>query len=143
VARERIGMSSGEVDELLAGQRWVVIATLDADGSPWADLAACAFEAGELHFGVCRGTRSHRNIERDARVCCSIDVFPSYYEIRGVTLHGAARRVDDASLRAKLGKRLAHPGVPVADPSGDSSDLYALPLGDVFSFDFGKIQSRY
>jgi nitroimidazol reductase NimA-like FMN-containing flavoprotein (pyridoxamine 5'-phosphate oxidase superfamily) len=136
-------MSSSEVEQLLAGQRWIVLATLDADGGPWADLAACAFEAGELHFLVCRGTRSHRNIERDARVCCSIDVFPSYYEIRGATLHGAARRVDDASLRAGLGARLARPGVPVADDSGDSSDLYTLDLGDVFSFDFGKIQSRY
>ena len=141
--RERIGMSAGEVGQLLADQCWVVLATLDADGSPWADLAACALDGQQLHFLVCRGTRSHANIERDARVCCSIDVFPSYYGIQGATLHGRARRVDDGSLRERLAPRLARPGVPVADEAGDRSDLYALPLDDVFSFDFGKIQSRY
>ncbi len=141
--RERIGMSPEEVRELLAGQRWVVLATLDADGSPWADLAACALEGEQLHFRVCRGTRSHANIERDARVCCSIDVFPSYYEIRGATLHGRAQRIEDETLRECLAPRLAQPGVPVGDDSGAESDLYALPLDDLFSFDFGKIQQRH
>ena len=139
MAREQIGMTAAEVDVFFASQRWVVLATLDADGSPWADLAACGLEQGELHFLVCRGTRSHHNIERDARVCASIDVYPSYYAIRGATAHGAARRVDDGSLRA----RIARPGVPVADDSGERSDLYALPLDDVFSFDFAKIRNQY
>ena len=143
MARERIAMPQDEAVALLADQRWVVLATLDTDGSPWADLAACALEGDALYFRVCRGTRSHGNVERDPRVCCSIDVFPSYYEIRGASLHGAARRVDDASLRTNLGERLAHPGVPVADDTGDRSDLYALPLDDVFSFDFGRIKSQY
>jgi nitroimidazol reductase NimA-like FMN-containing flavoprotein (pyridoxamine 5'-phosphate oxidase superfamily) len=143
VAREPIGMAPAEVEEFLADQRWVVLATLDADGSPWTDLAACSLEQRELHFLVCRATRSHRNIERDARVCASIDAYPSYYQIRGATVHGVARRVEDESLRARLRPRLARPGVPVADDSGERSDLYALPLDDIFSFDFGKIQNQY
>jgi nitroimidazol reductase NimA-like FMN-containing flavoprotein (pyridoxamine 5'-phosphate oxidase superfamily) len=143
MARESIGMSPEEIEALLAGQHWIVLATLDDDGSPWADLAACALEERELYFGIGRGTRSHANIERDARVCCSIDVFPSYYEIQGASVHGRARRVDDAALRARLAPRLVEPGVPVADAVGDDSDLYAVPLDDVFSFDFGKIRSRY
>ena len=132
-----------EIEMLLVGQRWVVLATLDADGSPWADLAACVLDGDEIYFLVCRGTRSFANVERDARVCCSIDIFPSYYEIKGATIHGRARRVGDASLRERLAPRLARPGVPVADEAGDRSDLFALPLDDVFSFDFGKIQSQY
>ena len=143
MARERIAMPPGEIDVLLSGQRWVVLATLDADGSPWADLAACALDEDQLYFLVCRGTRSFANVERDARVCCSIDVFPSYYEIKGATVHGLARRVEDASLRERLAPRLAQPGVPVADETGDRSDLFALPLDDVFSFDFGRIQSQF
>lgn len=143
MARESIAMPPAEVEALLAEQRWVVLATLDSDGSPWADLAACALEAGELYFLVCRGTRSFANIERDARVCCSIDVFPSYYEIKGVSVHGCARRVDDAALRARLAPRVTQPGVPVADPAGERSDLFVLPLDDVFSFDFGRIKNRY
>jgi len=139
VAREQIGMSASEIDAFFASQRWVVLATLDADGSPWAELAACGLERGELHFLVCRGTRSHGNIERDARVCASVDVYPSYYEIRGATAHGAARRVDDESVRS----RIARPGVPVVDDTGERSDLYALPLDDVFSFDFAKIRNQF
>ncbi len=143
MARERIAMPQDEIVALLADQRWVVLATLDADGSPWADLAACALDGDVLYFLVCRGTRSHANVERDTRVCCSIDVFPSYYEIKGTTVHGSARRVDDAAVQERLAPRLAKPGVPVTDETGDRSDLYALPLDDIFSFDFGRIKSQY
>ena len=51
--------------------------------------------------------------------------------------------VDFGADPLRLAPRLARPGVPVADEAGDRSDLYALPLDDVFSFDFGKIQSQY
>ena len=42
-----------------------------------------------------------------------------------------------------IGAGLARPGGPVADYSGEKSDLYALTLDDMFSFDFGKIQNQY
>ncbi|MCH2173533.1 pyridoxamine 5'-phosphate oxidase family protein [Myxococcota bacterium] len=143
MAREKIAMPHEEVEQFLAQQRWAVLATLDEDGSPWADLVACALVNRDLHFQVCRTTRSHANIERDPRVCCAMDVFPSYYEIKGASVHGHARRVEDSELCVTLASRLADPGVPVADPAGDDSDLYVVSLDDVFSFDFGRIQSKY
>ena len=136
-------MSPGEVGEFLSGQRWVVLGTLDADGGPWAELAPCALEAGELYFRVGRGSRAHANLRRDPRVCCAADAFPSYYEIRGVTAHGTARRVDDPRLQDRLRARLTDPGVPVADPAGEDSELFSLPLDDVFSFDFAKIRNQF
>ena len=63
--RESIAMTPREIAAFLAGQHWAIVASLDADGSPWAELTACALEDGELCFAVARGSRSHRNIERD------------------------------------------------------------------------------
>ena len=140
--RERTAMSPVEVARFLAAQRWVVLGTLDPDGSPWADLAACTLDGERLFVRVGRGTRSQANLERDPRACCSIDRFPSYYEIQGVTVHGRARREEDAAVRACLAPRFQESGAALADPTGELGVLYSLPLDDVFSFDFGKIRKR-
>jgi hypothetical protein len=52
----------------------------------------------------------------DARVSCAVEMCPSYYEIRGVTLHGRAEPVSNSEVRVR------------AD--------------DSTSFDFGKIRER-
>ena len=136
-------MTAEEITRFLASQRWVVLGTLDPDGSPWADLAACTLDGERLFFSVCRETRSHANLERDPRACCAIDHFPSYYEIQGVTVHGRSQREEDAATLARLYPRLSKPGVPVADERVERSDLFSLALDDVFSFDFGRIQNRF
>ena len=133
MARERIEMSAEEVGAFLGRQRWVVLGTLDPSGAPEADLAVCGLAGATLYFGVERGSRSARHIAHDARVCCANDQFPTYYEIAGVTAHGRARPVTDAAEIARARAVI-----------GDTADraIYALPLDDVVSFDFAKIQNR-
>lgn len=127
--RERIAMTPAEILRFLADQCWMVLATLDADGSPWGDTVPCLLAGETLYFAVRRGGRTHANLERDPRACCAQDRFPSYYEIQGVTLHGRARAATDAPAAS----RLAAPGGAV----------YCLGLDDVFSFDFAKIRDKH
>ena len=133
MARERIAMSEEEVRAFLHSQRWVVLGTLDPRGAPEADLALCGLTDATLYFGVERDGRSARHIAQDARVCCAIDQFPTYYEIKGVTVHGRARPITDADEITRVRTLM-----------GDTADrvIYALPLDDVVSFDFAKIQQR-
>lgn len=139
--RESIAMRREEWRGFLAAQRWVVLGTLEVDGGPWARLAPAALEGDALYFGVPVDSRDQRNLERDPRACCSSDEFPSYYEIRGATAHGVARREDDPALLARLAARLDARGLP-GWPAGAGLAIWSLPLDDVFSFDFGKIRNR-
>lgn len=124
MARESIAMSAAELRRFLEGIRRVVVATLGPSGEPVGSLAACALEGEQLVFAL-SDEASRRNVERDPRVCCSTDEYPTYYEIRGMTAHGRARAV-------------AAP----ASLSSVEGECYAIDLDDVVSFDFGKIRDR-
>jgi nitroimidazol reductase NimA-like FMN-containing flavoprotein (pyridoxamine 5'-phosphate oxidase superfamily) len=139
VPRERIEMSRAEVLDFLRDERWMVLATLDADGGPFGDIVPVVLDDETFYFRVLRGTRSHANIARDDRVCCSSDRFPSYYEIKGVTVHGRAREVTDPVVAGRVAPRLSE-GVPEVEAGGA---FYALGLDDVSSFDFAKIRNQY
>ena len=81
------------------------------------------------------GTRAASNIQRDPRVVCMNDQYPTYYEIKGVTIHGRAEPVDDPALAARL------PSDPIDRDAADRT-VYAVPLDDVTSFDFTKIKAK-
>lgn len=125
MGREQIALTRAELTEFLRAQRWVTLATLDADGTLAAEIVPAVLEGERLCFAVARGSRAHENVERDPRVACAADEFPSYYEIRGATVHGRAEPRD-------AGDRLGADWVE-----------YAIPLDDGFSFDFRKIRNKY
>ena len=133
--RESIAMSNEELTAFLGAKPWVVVGTLDQDGSPWGDLAASLIDGGRLVFAVPAGTRAAANIERDPRVVCMNDQYPTYYEIKGVTVHGRAERLKDPALAARL------PADPIDRGAADRA-FYAVPLDDITSFDFTKIKAK-
>lgn len=123
MARESIAMSHGELREFLERTSQVVVGTLGTSGEPVGTLASCALVGDELVFALPDGP-ARSDVERDPRVCCAADEYPSYYEIRGMTAHGTARPIE------------APPGL-----AGQGA-AYAIDLDDVVSFDFGKIGDR-
>ena len=133
--RESIAMSAEELTAFIGAKPWVVVGTLDEDGSPWGDVAASLIDGRRLVFAVPNGTRAAANIERDPRVVCMNDQYPTYYEIKGVTIHGRAEPVDDPALAARL------PSDPIDRNAADRT-VYAVPLNDVTSFDFTKIKAK-
>jgi len=124
MGRESIAMSPAELRGFLERTRRVVVATLGASGEPVGTLAACSLEGEQLVFAL-SDDGARRNLERDPRVCCSTDEYPTYYEIRGMTAHGRARAV----------------AAPAALSRAEGA-CYALALDDVVSFDFAKIRDR-
>ena len=135
MARESIAMSTEEVAAFIGPKPWIVLGTLDEDGSPWGDLAASLIDGERIVFAVPAGTRAAANIERDPRVVCMNDQYPIYYEIKGVTAHGQAERLDDPALAERL------PPDPIHRGSADRL-VYAIPLDDITSFDFTKIKAK-
>lgn len=126
MGRERIAMDHQALLSLLGEVDWVVLATLDEGGAPVGELCRCALEGETLFFATPRVGEAAQNIERDPRVCCSVDTYPTYYEIKGASIHGSARPAPD------------RPGLGTL---GDGT--FSLSLDDVVSFDFAKIANKY
>lgn len=125
-------MSGDELHQFLAVQDWMVLATVDPDGSPAGDVVPAVLAEERLYFAVAPEGPSHRNLGRDPRACCAADAFPSYYEIRGAMVHGRAETATTP------------PGEhAVARAAAAGAVVFALPLDDVASFDFAKIRNKY
>lgn len=137
--REFISMTPEEIVEFVSGETRCIVATLDPDGSPWGDAAACLYRDGRLYFRVAEGSRSARNLRGDPRVCCTLESMHSvYYSAIAAMVHGRAVAVADA---ASLPELQARPDpvtkTPIAGP------VFSVDLDNVVSFDFSKINRRF
>ncbi|MEX2267882.1 MAG: pyridoxamine 5'-phosphate oxidase family protein [Acidimicrobiia bacterium] len=92
--REPITMAPGEVDEFLRTRRHVALATLDPDGAPEVAIAKSQYEDGALLLTLDEDSPALTAIHADDRVCCAAESCSSYYEIRGVSVHGRAQPRD-------------------------------------------------
>jgi hypothetical protein len=120
MARERIAMTPAEVEAFLRGKRVAIVGTLGPDGAPEGEPARLRCEAGGVRFEVPAHGPTHQNLQRDPRVVCSVEEFPSYAEIRGVAVHGRA--------------------VPVDVRGADSHVVFRIEGVRIESFDFRKMR---
>ena len=140
-----IKMSPEEVGEFASEQVRCIVATVDGEGSPWGDGAACTFREGRLYFAVCEGTRTLRNLEADPRVCCTMESHPTgaeYYTIKGAMLHGRAERLAPGDA-PEVAERIAGLPDPVSGKPDPARVVFSVGIDDVASFDFAKIKRRF
>ena len=124
--RESISMSNAELRSFLDRQSWMLLVTLDASGAAATALVRSARQGDQMLFELAEGDEAAQNLKHDPRACVTNDEYPTYYEIRGATLHGEAVQVSETSELGSEGVR-----------------VYALGMNDVVSFDFAKIQNKY
>jgi hypothetical protein len=137
MARENNAMSDSELRTFLQPVEWMALGMLDGSGGPAATVVPVVLQDDLVYFAVPPGSSAEHCLARDPRCCCSADVFPSYYEIKGATVHGKARRLEpDPSTRLKLDERARRHGL-------SSGGVYVIPLlDDAFGFDFAKLARR-
>jgi hypothetical protein len=112
--RPDISMTPHEIAAFLAGQTRVIVVALD-QGAPIGTIAGARFVDNMLEVRLRDGDRVRELLDADARVCVIAEQFPTYYEIKGVVIHGTARF------------------------SSAKDRTFWLPLDDITSFDFGKL----
>lgn len=100
MARPDIRMSDAEVAAFLGGKSRAAVGTLDPAGAPDGEPAEFACADGAITFTVPTGGSLHGHLRRAGRAVCSLEEFPSYAEIRGVTIHGRVTLVADDGSRA-------------------------------------------
>jgi PPOX class probable F420-dependent enzyme len=105
-------LSDPHVQQFLASKSVVVLATLQADGSPLAMPMWFIHDAGALTMISVANTRKVRNLERDGRVSVVAEAGTGS-DIKGVTIQGRAEflRSESAERRSLVDRLLTkyHP----------------------------------
>ena len=113
--RPDISMSADEVRGFIATQRRAVVAALDAE-APVGTVADLRLVEAAVEVTLADDDPMRVVLAVDDRVCVVAEQFPTYYEIRGVAVHGRAQPVD-----------------------GIGGRTFRVGLDDLTSFDFGKL----
>jgi PPOX class probable F420-dependent enzyme len=110
-SRNAVTMSDDEIEQFLVDNMKVQIATIGPDGSPHLTTLFYVVEDGLVAFWTYGRSQKVVNLRRDPRITCLIEDGEDYFELRGVTIQGKARLVEDydeiRALGAKVAKRMA------------------------------------
>ena len=134
----------GQAREIIDANSYMVLATADGDGRPWATPVWFAADGLAQFFWVSRTTRRHSdNIEERPEVALAIfDSTTPVGEAEAVYVQAVAGRVDDADLAAALavfGEKSLARGLRAwesADVTGEAPHrLYVARATEVFVLD--------
>jgi len=100
-----MGLEAARVQEFLANREVVVLATVQADGSPLAMPMWFLHDRTAITMVSVDGTQKVRNLRRDPRVCVVAES-GSRGEVRGVSIRGRAEFLSEGPERRALVERL-------------------------------------
>jgi len=100
-------MTPAEVNELLASQHKVQLATNGHDGFPHLVTMYYVLIDGQITFWTYRTSQKALNLERDPRISCLVEVGEQYFDLKGVLVQGRARRIDDPDAVMEVGRRIS------------------------------------
>jgi len=105
--RDRVAMTPAEVDDLLASQRKVQLATNGRDGFPHLVTMYYVMTDGLITFWTYRTSQKALNLERDPRISCLVEIGEAYFDLKGVLVQGTVRRIDDPAAVVEIGRRIS------------------------------------
>jgi PPOX class probable F420-dependent enzyme len=105
--RNAVTMSDGEIEQFLVDNMKVQIATIGPDGTPHLTTLFYVLEDGLLAFWTYGRSQKVVNLRRDPRITCLVEDGEDYFELRGVSIQGKARLVEEYDEIRALGARVA------------------------------------
>lgn len=105
--RAQIQMTPEELDAFLAGQMKVQVATVGKDGTPHLSTLFYAIHNGGVAFWTYGTSQKVVNLRRDPRMTLLVEDGQAYSELRGATLYGTARIVEDLDEVLRVGGKVA------------------------------------
>ena len=109
--RNAVTMSDGEIEQFLTDTLKVQIATIGPDGTPHLTTLFYVLEDGMVAFWTYGRSQKVVNLRRDPRITLLVEDGEDYFELRGVTIQGKARLVEEyddiRALGARVAKRMA------------------------------------
>jgi len=132
--RDAIRLDAEETTAFLRDHLKVQVATIGPDGAPHlTTLFYVLEEAGRIAFWTYAASQKVVNLRRDPRLSALVEDGEGYDELRGVSITGRARLIEEYDDVRALGMRVAR------RMAGDRDDL--LDLGDL-GRDFVARQAR-
>src|SRR6476661_8919644 len=109
--RTAVAMDEGEIEEFLNAHLKVQVATVGPDGAPHLTTLFYVVEDGRVAFWTYGASQKLVNLRRDPRITCLVEDGEDYFELRGVSISGRARLVEEyddiRALGARVAKRMA------------------------------------
>jgi PPOX class probable F420-dependent enzyme len=109
--RSSVQLDEAEIEQFLADNMKVQVATIGPDGTPHLTTLFYVVEDGRLAFWTYGASQKVVNLRRDSRISCLVEDGEDYFELRGVSIRGKARLVEDyediRALGAKVTRRMA------------------------------------
>lgn len=122
--RERVRMSTDEVEAFLGEAMKVQVATVNSDGSPHLTTLFYVLREGRIAFWTYASSQKVKNLERDPRIGCLVEDGVNYSELRGVSIAGTAQLLrDEGDIRAT--------GTAVARRMAEGADLGEIGTAEV------------
>jgi PPOX class probable F420-dependent enzyme len=100
-------MSEAEIEDFLVANMKVQIATIGPDGMPHLTTLFYVLEDGQLAFWTYGASQKVVNLRRDPRITCLVEDGEDYFELRGVSIQGKARLIEEYDGIRALGSRVA------------------------------------
>ena len=110
-SRSSVKMGEEEIEQFLRANMKVQIATVGPDGAPHLTTLFYVMVDGQMFFWTYGRSQKIQNLRRDPRITCLVEDGEDYFELRGVTIQGKARLVEEyddiRALGARVAKRMA------------------------------------
>lgn len=145
-------MSDAEVNNFIAKQKSLQVATINRDGTPhlstlWFDLVN-----GEIVFETFTKSQKIKNLQRDNRICCLLEDGLEYEKLRGVQINGIAQLHTAADAVHNLARGVMarnNPDIPeemlddIAKAMSAKRTAVVVKVTKVISWDHGKLGGTY
>ena len=93
--RNQITMTPEEIEAFLEAERTLQVASINSDGTPHLVAMWYARHRGEITFWTYAKSQKVVNVRRDPRLTVMVESGEKYEELKGVTIYGNARIVED------------------------------------------------
>lgn len=102
--RDEIRMTDEEVEAFLDERRTLHVASINADGTPHLVPMWFARADGAIAFWTYGKSQKVVNLRRDPRITVMVETGHEYDELRGISIAGRARIVDDPDEVLRFGE---------------------------------------
>jgi nitroimidazol reductase NimA-like FMN-containing flavoprotein (pyridoxamine 5'-phosphate oxidase superfamily) len=141
-------MSEQEVSDLIVGHNKLQLATINPDGTPHLVTMFYAPINDKIGFWTYRNSQKAKNIARDPRVTCLLELGEDYFELRGAMVYGKVEVVTDPNeiryVGAEVVKRMMNLEneadiAPFVEQTAAKRNAYLVEITRVASWDHRKL----
>ena len=147
--RQSVRMNEAEIAEFLDAKFKLQVGTLDPTGGPHLTTLYYVMLDGQIAFWTYKSSQKVLNLRRDPRIACLVEDGDAYFDLRGVSVRGRARILDDYDEIHALGTQVTTRllgGADIGDEGRAIVDLQAtkrvgivVEAEKIASWDHGKL----